>query len=156
MRRSLSAVAPLAAPAVVLVVLIAAATAGCTTTTGDGPATGPDYATALAAVCRQTDIDLDAVPRPPDATTAELGSAVAALLVNEAERARALDAPDALRDDHRAFVLNTDEQASAWTALADADATDLESITARIGSLALGRNDLVTEMGVEGCVRAGT
>src|SRR6478735_4969373 len=68
-------------------------------------------------------------------------------------------APDELDDDHRALIQNDEEQAAAWSDLADAaggpdiNAESLDELTTTIAQLNLGRDDLVTEMGAPSCVR---
>jgi hypothetical protein len=60
--------------------------------------------------------------------------------------------PADLAADHRAFVLNTDDQATAWRAIAD-DPSQIDASSTRIGELVRGRNDLVDEMGATRCRR---
>lgn len=133
-----------------------AALAACTEETG--PQTTPDdYVRALGAVCTATAAELDGLEQPADdAGVRRFASEVAALLRGEADAARALDVPDDLEDDHRTFVLTTDDQASRWEALAETPAGDAAfgDLTREIGELTLGRNDLVVTMGVDACRRS--
>ncbi|HUS42589.1 MAG TPA: hypothetical protein VMY16_07970 [Ilumatobacteraceae bacterium] len=120
------------------------------------PVTETDYRADLQTICRDTTATLDALPQPPDQiSVADFATSAASALENEAARARSLDVPDVLTDDHRAFVLNTDEQAVAWSAIAAVgdDAARLDELTVRIGELVRGRNDLVDEMGASDCRR---
>jgi len=118
--------------------------------------TPADYLADLQSICVDTTATLDALPRPPEQiSVADFATSAASALDNESERARALDVPDELSDDHRAFVLNTDEQAVAWRAIATVgdDSARLDELTVRIGGLIRGRNDLVDEMGAAACRR---
>ena len=118
--------------------------------------TPADYLADLQSICVDTTATLDALPRPPEQiSVADFATSAAGALDNESERARTLDVPDELTDDHRAFVLNTDEQVIAWRAIATVgdDSARLDELTVRIGELIRGRNDLVDEMGATGCRR---
>ena len=124
------------------------------------------YIADLEAICEATTNDLDALPDPPEQiSVTEFAVDAASLLSSEAEQARQLAVPDELADEHRAFVRNTDDQATTWRAIADSasgaanedgDGTtsDLVELTTRVGELTLGRDDLVVEMGADGCRRA--
>jgi hypothetical protein len=80
-------------------------------------------------------------------------------LDREATRIGRLSVPrdDDLRSDHRAFVRNTEQQADAWRAIADAASvgSDMGVAADLVGQLVLGRNDLATAMEVPRCSRAG-
>jgi hypothetical protein len=118
--------------------------------------TPADYLADLQSICVDTTSALDALPRPPEQiSVADFATSAAGALDNEAERARALDVPDDLADDHRAFVRNTDEQVVAWRAIATVgdDSARLDELTVRIGELIRGRNDLVDEMAAPDCRR---
>jgi hypothetical protein len=120
------------------------------------PVTEADYLADLQSICVDTTATLDALPQPPEQiSVADFATSAAGALDNEAERARALDVPDDLADDHRAFVRNTDEQVVAWRAIAtvDDDSARLDELTVRIGELVRGRNDLADEMGATDCRR---
>jgi hypothetical protein len=137
----------------IAICLIASATA-C----GSEPVavTTADYLDGLEAICADTTAVIDALPRPPEQiSVADFATSAAGALDNEAERARALRVPDDLASDHRVFIRNTDEQAAAWRAIATAgqDSTQLGELTVRVGELIRGRNDLVGEMGADGCRR---
>jgi hypothetical protein len=118
--------------------------------------TPADYLADLQSICVDTTATLDALPRPPEQiSVADFATSAAGALDNEAERARALDVPDDLAEDHRAFVRNTDEQVVAWRAIATVgdDSARLDELTVRVGELIRGRNDLVDEMGATDCRR---
>ena len=118
--------------------------------------TPADYLADLQSICAGTTATLDALPRPPEQiAVADFATSAAGALDNEAERARALDVPDELADDHRAFVRNTDEQVTAWRSIATVgdDSARLDELTVRVGELIRGRNDLVDEMGATDCRR---
>jgi hypothetical protein len=115
-----------------------------------------EYLGELEAICADTAETIEALPRPPEQiSVADFATSAAGALDNEAERARALQVPDDRSADHRAFILNTDEQAAAWRTIAGAgpDSTQLGESTIRVGELIRGRNDLVDEMGAPGCRR---
>jgi hypothetical protein len=118
--------------------------------------TDADYLAELEAICGDTTATIDALPRPPEQiSVTDFATSAAGALDNEAERARALQVPGDLSADHRAFVLNTDEQVAAWRAIATGgqDSVQLGELTVRVGELIRGRNDLVDEMGAPGCRR---
>lgn len=116
--------------------------------------TEADYLAELQLICAETTSTIDALPQPPEEIPVDAFAASAAsALANEAERTRSLDAPDTVADDHRAFILNTDQQAAAWRAIAAADDAELGDLTVRIGELIRGRNDLAAEMGAPECRR---
>jgi hypothetical protein len=120
------------------------------------PVTEAEYLADLQEVCAATTATLDALPRPPEQiSVADFATSAASALASEAERARSLDVPDEISGDHRAFVLNTDEQAAAWRAVATAgdDNAQLDELTVRIGELIRGRNDLADDMGAPDCRR---
>lgn len=140
-------------------VLSATALIGCASE--PAPVTRADYVAALTSICVDTTTRLDELPPAPDQiSVVDLATSAASTLDNEAARANRLEVPDddQLDDDHRAFVRNTDEQADAWRAVADASADpagDLIASTDLIRQLVAGRNDLVDEMGVPDCRRDG-
>lgn len=117
--------------------------------------TAEEYVAELGAVCAATDGRLDALPDPPDQISlADFATEVADALADEAEEVRRLDPPDELDDDHRAFIQNTDDQASTWRQVAGIQADDAETLgtlSEQIGQLTLGRDDLATEMGATAC-----
>lgn len=141
--------------AIVIVLIVTAASCA----SEPAPVTEVDYLADLQAICATTTVTLDALPQPPEQiTVADFATSAASALGSEAERARSLDVPDVpdeLDDDHRAFILNTDEQSAAWTAIADAgdDNARLGELTVRVGELVRGRNDLADGMGAPGCRR---
>ena len=116
--------------------------------------TAADYTATLEAVCAETTATLEALPLPPEQiTVAEFATSAASVIDNEAERARALDVPGEIGEDHRAFIRNTDDQAATWRSIATAGDDELGALTVRVGELIRGRNDLVAEMGAPGCRR---
>jgi hypothetical protein len=138
--------------AVVLVCIVLVAACG----SESAPVTEADYLADLQSICVSTTATLDALPQPPEQiSVADFATSAAGALDNEAERARALDVPGELDDDHRAFVRNTDEQVVAWQSIATVgdDSARLDELTVRIGELIRGRNDLVDEMGAPDCRR---
>jgi hypothetical protein len=119
------------------------------------------YGARMTEICSATRSALAELGTPPtEITTVDFANEVARLLATEADAARATIAPDELDDDHRAFVQNTDQQVTAWRALADIAATASDDSAAlgeartRIGELTLGRDDLAADMGLDAC-RAG-
>lgn len=140
-----------AAAGVVASVVVVVVVAACGSDAAEP--TPQEYLADLEAICADTTAALDRLPDPPDQiTVADFATSAAGLLENEAEHARALDPPSELAQDHRAFVLNTDEQAARWRDLA-AGTGDLAAQTTTIAQLLLGRDDLATEMGADGCRR---
>jgi hypothetical protein len=141
-----------ASPIVTLIAIVVLTACGSEPT----PVTDADYLADLQAICADTTATIDELPRPPELiSVVDFASSAANALDNEAERARALDVPEDLEPDHRAFVLNTDEQAAAWRAIATTAQDDAQfgELTVRVGELIRGRNDLVDEMGAPGCRR---
>ncbi len=141
-----------------LVITALAAALGACTSTSANEATEDDYLGALAAICIDTTEQLDSLPEPPEQISiANFATEASNALAREAEGVRRLEPPDELADDHRAFIRNTDEQATAWNELAtlpSVDAERLEPLVTTIGQLTLGRNDLAVEMGVPECQRS--
>ena len=140
-------------PAAVVLVVAAACTA-----TGSAEVTESDYIEMMDAACIVTSIELDALPTPPgEISTPDFATLAATAIENEAERARTVEPPDDLAADHRAFVANTDDQASRWREIAQLplDEEDgLNRLSGEIAQLTLGRDDLATEMGIVACRRA--
>ena len=135
-----------------VVVVVLAALAACAVESE--PVTEADYLADLQEICADTTDTISALPQPPEEIpVAAFATSAASALDNEAERARTLEVPDDLADDHRAFVRNADEQAAAWRAIANAADDELDELTVRVGELIRGRNDLVAEMGAPGCRR---
>ena len=131
--------------------------AGC----GDAvePVTFDDYLAELQSICASTTDQLLALPPAPEQiAVSDLATSAAGLLEDEANQVSRLDVPsgddvtvDDLDGDHRAFIRNTQEQATAWRAVAVAD--DLAESTQLIAQLVGGRNQLADSMGAPGCVR---
>ena len=82
---------------------------------------------------------------------------VAALLRSESDAFRAIRPPTDFDADHRAFIQNTDDQASRWESLAATSPADTEAFGAlqtEILQLSLGRDDLASEIDVPACRRS--
>jgi hypothetical protein len=131
-----------------------AVAAGCASDTA--PASDPaDYRAELTAICVASSAERSALIDPVDeAGVASFARAVADVLTREADAARALQPPDALDDDHRAFVQNTADQAARWISLATTptDAADqFGALQTDILEFTLGRDDLATAMNVPAC-----
>ena len=143
-------------PATITLTLMAAACG----TTASTALTESEYVELMGATCLITVAELDALPTPPgEITVAEFATRAAAAIGNEAERARTFDAPEDLAADHRAFIANTDQQASRWVEIAGitgGDSAELNRLSEEIAQLTLGRDDLVDEMGIVDCRRAPT
>jgi hypothetical protein len=141
-------------PAAVVLVVVAAA---CTATES-AEVTESGYIEMMDAACVVTSSVLDALPTPPDEiSTPDFATLAATAIENEAERARTIEPPDDLAADHRAFVANTDDQASRWREIARLPAGQeegLNRLSGEIAQLTLGRDDLATEMGIVACRRA--
>ena len=97
---------------------------------------------------------------PEQITVSDLAESAAGLLDDEATRVSRLDIAsgddvsiDDLDGDNRAFVLNTQQQADAWRAVAIAGPDDLAESTQLIAQLVGGRNELADSMGAPSCVR---
>jgi len=122
--------------------------------------TQDEYAAAMEATCRDTVAELDALGTPPEESAhAEFALAAAMIIGGEAERARRIEPPDEAEDDHRAFIANTDDQASRWQELAvvaPGDAEELGRVSTEIAQLTLGRDELAQQMGLPGCLRSGS
>jgi len=144
-------------PARAIFIVVIATAVSCASE--PAPVTEADYLADLQAICVDTTATLDALPQPPEQiSVADFAASAASALDNEAERVRSLDVPDIpdeLDADHRAFILNTDEQSGVWTAIAaiDDDEARLGELTVQFGQLIRGRNDLADEMGAPGCRR---
>lgn len=134
--------------------VIVAITVATSCTSEPAPVTPADYLADLQEICADTTVTLEALPRPPEQiTVAEFATSAASALDSESERARALDVPTEIGEDHRAFIRNTDEQAATWRSIATASEEQLGELTVLVGELIRGRNDLVDEMGAPGCRR---
>jgi hypothetical protein len=132
----------------------AVAAAGCTSDAA--PASDPaDYRADLTAICVASSAEQSVLADPvDDAGVASFARAVADVLTRQADAARALQSPDDLDDDHRAFVQNTADQAAQWSNLATTpsdDAGQFGAIQTNILELTLGRDDLATAMDVPAC-----
>lgn len=136
----------------VLAAIVVAALAGCAS--DDTTVTVDDYLESLQEICRQTTAGLEELPEPPDEiTVADFANEAATLLQDEADEVNELEPPDELDDDHRAFVRNTDEQATAWREVAE-EPEALADVTTRIIELVGGRDDLAEEMDAPACRRS--
>lgn len=142
---------PLAALAALVVVIASCSPAE------SAELTPTEYVAQMDATCRATAEALDALTPPDDGDVAEFATLAADTIQAEAEAARAIDPPDDLAADHRAFIANTDDQASRWREIGEiaaADAAALDRSIQEISQLTLGRDELVTEMGIDDCRRA--
>jgi hypothetical protein len=114
-----------------------------------------DYRAELAAICVASSAERSTLVDPVDeAGVAVFVRAVADGLTRQADAARALQPPDDLDDDHRAFVQNTADQAAQWSSLASTPSSDADAFGAlqtNILELTLGRDDLATAMDVPAC-----
>ena len=142
-----------------LVLLTAGTVTGCSDAVE--PVTYDDYLGELQAICTETTEQLLALPTAPEQiAVTDLATSAAGLLDAEATRVNRLDVPsgddvpvDDLDGDHRAFVRNTQEQAEAWRAVANAGPDELAESTQLIAQLVGGRNELADSMGAPDCVR---
>lgn len=136
------------------------ALASCTSEAAEPALDAPAYRAALTEVCANAAETQSALVEPTDtAGIAPFATEVARLLDAEAEAARSLRPPDELDADHRAFVQNTADQARGWRELAATDTDDAAAfaeLRTEILQLTLGRDDLATEMGVDGCRRGAS
>ena len=152
--------------AAILITLAAVLVAGGCSTDDDAggppPLTPALYTQSMSDICATTTGRLDALPTPPDEISrADWAGEVSHALRDEAAAFDAIDVGSSLRDDHGSLVANTEDQASQWSALGEALATDAETGTAddatisdlvtAIGELTLGRNELAAQMGLSGC-----
>ncbi len=152
--------------AALIVVAMVLASTGCSTTAGTGEAgqdrDGPApldanfYPAAVTDICEATDQELAELPVPGDGIAeAAWASEVARILNSEADALGDVGTISDVRDDHRAFISNTRDQATQWSLLSTAiDAVDAEGIDAartEILELARGRIDLAAELGIGGC-----
>ena len=135
------------------------------TTAEDPEVTEADYIDEMGAACRVTLAELAALPSPPvEITMTDFAALAATAIEHEAERIRTIEPPDDLDGDHRAFIANTDDQASRWREIGTgidtgggddaADAAELNRLSGDIAQLTLGRDDLAVEMGISVCRRA--
>lgn len=120
-----------------------------------------DYLADLEEICASTTAELLALPPAPEQiAVSDLATSAAGLLDDEANRVNRLEVPSGddvtvedLDGDHRAFVRNTQEQATAWRAVAVAGPDTLAESTQLIAQLVGGRNELAGAMGAAACVR---
>ncbi len=151
--------------AALIVIAMVLASTGCSTTAEPGTAgadrDGPTpldarfYPAAVGDICDETDDALAALPAPG----AEIGEAdwageVARLIDAEADALADVGA-SSVRDDHRAFVENTRQQAAAWSqlgaAIAAGDVDGVDTNRTEILELSRGRIELADELGISGC-----
>jgi hypothetical protein len=142
--------------------ILTAGILGACTTTEDPEVTESDYVAVMSAACRVTLAELAALPSPPaEIAMTDFAALAATAIEQEAERIRTIAPPDDLDGDHRAFIANTDDQASRWREIAneidteiDAGGAELNRLSGEIAQLTLGRDDLAVEMGISACRRA--
>lgn len=152
--------------AALLVVAMVLASTGCSTTesagdtdpqsNGASPLGSSFYPAAVTDICAATDERLAELPAPGDGIAeADWAAEVSRALTAEADALGEIGTVSDVRDDHRAFIANTRDQAAQWSALSTAiDSADAERIdAARTGVLELsgGRIELAGELGIGGC-----
>jgi hypothetical protein len=126
---------------------------------GPVPVTIEGYRSELETICVATNEEFAALPAPPEQISVEnFAIRAAETLDREATRVGRLTVPrdEGLRSDHRAFVRNTEQQADAWRAIAEAASggNDVGAPADLVRQLVLGRNDLAASMDVPRCSRA--
>jgi hypothetical protein len=147
-----------AAAAALTALTVPLAACGSDAAAPSGSAQVDEYRAEMTDACGVTAAALDALPAPTEGSMADFATEASALIADEAERLRVIEPPDDLDADHRAFVLNTDDQAASWAEVAATSATDsaaLDRLVEEIGQLTLGRDELAGEMGIDACRRGG-
>lgn len=143
---------------IVAPLLALAMLAGACGSEGAVELTDAEYRGQVQAVCEMTDRRRAEVTEPTEvAAVPAFADQVARDLAAEADAIRQIRPPDALDDDHRAFVQNTDDQAAAWRTLADTSPSDTDAFGAArdaIAELSFGRDDLAAAMGLDDCRRS--
>ncbi len=149
-----------------IVVAMVLASTGCSTTAGTGEAgqdrDGPApldanfYPAAVTDICEATDQQLAELPVPGDGIAeADWASEVARILGSEADALGDVGTISDVRDDHRAFISNTRDQAAQWsllsTAIGAVDAEGIDAARTEILELGRGRIELAAELGIGGC-----
>jgi|GEM_PF-5329901 len=152
--------------AVVALIIVAfvLATAACTNTTDasgddvadDGRLAASSYPEQMNGACVAANDLLRALPTPPSQISdTDWAGEVARIIGGEAAAFDRITVSPTLRDDHRALVLNTEQQSEQWAsvsaALGSDDQAAVGELSAEIGALTLGRNDLAIEMGLTDC-----
>ncbi len=152
--------------AALIVVMMVLASTGCSTSADNGQAgqdrDGPAplgaqfYPGAVSDICAATDQRLAELPAPGDGIAeTDWASEVARVLTSEADALGDVGTISDVRDDHRAFITNTRDQAEQWsllsTAIASADAVGIDAARTEILELSRGRIDLAAELGIGGC-----
>lgn len=137
----------------------------CTTATdesggpvNDAPRLGSSvYPTDMNTICSTTSTALADLAAPTDeASRATWAGEVARLFDAQAAAFDEISVLGELRTDHQTLIVTTRAQADQWQALSDAlagraDAVEIGDISTEITALALGRNDLASEMGIAQC-----
>ncbi|BAN04031.1 hypothetical protein YM304_37170 [Ilumatobacter coccineus YM16-304] len=144
-----------------LTVVAAVGTGACQSSGSDTAAlVGDGYVEAIETICADTNARLDALPSPPDGISAtDWADEVALAFGAESERTRDLLVDGSLRSTHLDFATTTSELAGRYRALSTTivdDPDGIGAISTEITELTLGRNDLASELGVNGCVRDGS
>lgn len=152
-----------------IVVAMVLASTGCSTVSGtdepgqagqdrDEPAPlGADfYPAAVTEICAATDERLAELPAPGDGMAeTDWASEVSLVLDAEVSALGEVGTISNVRDDHRAFITNTSDQAAQWSllsaAIASADADGIDAARTEILELSRGRIELAAELGISGC-----
>ncbi len=149
-----------------IVVAMVLASTGCSTTTGNGeagqngenpaPLESSFYPAAMGDVCAATDGRISDLPeRGVAISESDWATEISRALDAEADAFDAVEPSSGLRVDHKSFIANTREQAASWAALSDAianeDATGIDTSFNEIRELSGGRNELAAELSIDGC-----
>lgn len=152
-----------------IVVAMVLASTGCSTVSGtdepgqagqdrDEPAPlGADfYPAAVTEICAATDERLAELPAPGNGMAeTDWASEVSLVLDAEVSALGEVGTISNVRDDHRAFITNTSDQAAQWSllsaAIASADADGIDAARTEILELSRGRIELAAELGISGC-----
>lgn len=149
-----------------IVVAMVLASVGCSSTTGPGEAgqdrNGPDpldgafYPAAVSEICAATDERLAELPTPGEGIAeTDWALEVSRTLEAEADALGDVGTISEVREDHRVFIANTEEQAAQWsalsTALASSDAEQIDAARTTILELSRGRIEVAVELAIAGC-----
>jgi hypothetical protein len=152
-----------------IVVAMVLASTGCSSVSGtdqpgqagqdrDGPAPleADFYPAAVTRICATTDERLAELPTPGDGMAEnDWAGEVSLVLEAEATALGEVGTISSVRDDHRAFITNTSDQAAQWSllsaAIAAADADGIDAARTEILELSRGRIELAAELGISGC-----
>lgn len=149
-----------------IVVAMVLASTGCSTTTGLGEPgqerSGPEpldaefYPAAVTEICARTDEQLAELPTPGEGIAeTDWAVEVSRMMEAEADALGDVGTISDVRDDHRAFITNTRDQAAQWSALSSAlassDAEGIDAARTAILELSRGRIELAADLGIGGC-----